>query len=932
MHANPFVDLYSCVANQHRPDMILLALAATILAGATTVLALRRARRERGVNRYVWGSFAGTALGAGAWAAHHVALLGYLAGAPATFIFDLTLISLIQIILSGVTATTLLLRFPTRGGLATASLFYGGGLAVMHYTGMAAIGVPATMHWIPAFVAASVVIAIVLSYPMLALAFFPRRRIARIGAIGCFSLLVILTHMTGMTALELVPGRTMARGLVISPGNLAAWIGVVKLGLFSTGLLVLLANRQTRAALERSERQFSILVKNTSDYAICMLDREGRISQWNAGARQLTGYEAGQVIGMSMACLFTVEDRAEGLPAQALDTAAIKGICKGLWICRRRDGTHFWADSTMEKVCDEQGVHTGFSLITHDVTQIREAQTLVAETSQRLDTALENMHEGLCLFDDDDRVVLCNWRFRELWNLDASNCAPGTALGQLIVAGFMNPDGPACADGHLRQFRHILDNTLAEQNSAPVVVELGENRVVSIANSPLPEGGWVTTCTDITEQRRSEAKIEYMALHDSLTGLPNRTGYYRRLDHEIEQAAQHGAQVAVIAIDLDRFKEINDTYGHAAGDGVLQTIAERLMASNREGEAIARLGGDEFAAAKSFSDQRELREFILRVQKCIVSPMEDGGQRLSVGASLGIALYPQDAATREALLNNADLAMYRAKSTVGQTVCFFEPSMDESARARRQLANDLRHAISRGELRLLYQPQRSLKTGALSGYEALLRWHHAKRGVVPPDEFIPLAEETGEIFTIGEWVLQQACMEARRWPVEQKVAVNLSPVQFLQPGLVERVRAILIETGLSPRRLELEITETAIITDKLRALHCLRQIKAMGVSVAIDDFGTGYSSLDTLHSFPFDKIKIDKSFLSQAESSGQARAIIRAVLALGKSLDIPVLAEGVETESQLLVLQSEGCDEAQGYYFGRPAAAPSLDMDNAVNS
>jgi EAL domain-containing protein (putative c-di-GMP-specific phosphodiesterase class I) len=276
--------------------------------------------------------------------------------------------------------------------------------------------------------------------------------------------------------------------------------------------------------------------------------------------------------------------------------------------------------------------------------------------------------------------------------------------------------------------------------------------------------------------------------------------------------------------------------------------------------------------------------------------------------------------------------MYRAKSSVGESICFFEPAMDESARQRRHLAADLRRAVERNEFTLLYQPQVSIQTGDVTGHEALLRWNHPVRGLISPDEFIPIAEETGAILEIGEWVLREACREARHWPAEQKVAVNISPVQFVQQGLVDRVRAVLVETGLSPSRLELEITETAIMTDKMGALHSLRQFKAMGVSIAIDDFGTGYSSLDTLHSFPFDKIKIDKSFLLRAESSPQARAIIRAVLALGRSLEIPVLAEGVENERQLAVLRHEGCDEAQGYYFGRPAPAPSLRLQNAVNS
>ncbi|GGN58287.1 hypothetical protein GCM10011349_37710 [Novosphingobium indicum] len=704
------------------------------------------------------------------------------------------------------------------------------------------------------------------------------------------------------------------------------------MALMAAALISVAAVCRTRKALDRHSLQFSILVKNTSDYAICMLDRQGRVSHWNAGVQALTGYHEQQVIGMPIARLFTIKDCSEGLPNRILGRATRTGICKGYWICRRSDGSQFWAESTLEKVCDSKGRHLGFSLITHDVTKIKESQKLAAEASQRLDTALENMHEGLCLFDADERIVLCNRRFREFWGLKEADAVPGTPLGRLIVSGFMNPDGADQAAKQLWEFRRMRDEALCEEDSHPLATQLGDNRVVSIANRGLPDGGWVTTCTDITEQHQSEAKIEHMALHDPLTGLPNRARFARRLDAEIEQAATKRKRVAVISIDLDQFKAINDTHGHAFGDMLLQTMADRLAAQCRDGEIAARLGGDEFAAAKTFIHRAELNDYIARLRSALSVPVEIEGHTLTVGLGIGVAHYPEDGAKRETLLNNADLARRRAKSTVGQTVCFFESGMDESARERRKLAMVLRHAQERGEFELLYQPQRLLRTGEVSGYEALLRWHHPALGLVSPCQFIPLAEETGDIIVIGEWVLREACIEARQWPVQMKVAVNLSPVQFLQPGLVDRVRAILVECGLSPNRLELEITETAIISDKLRALHCLRQFKAMGVKVALDDFGTGYSSLDTLHSFPFDKIKIDKSFLLRAEDSPQALAIVRTVLALGRSLSIPVLAEGVENERQLRILQSEGCDEAQGYYFGHPAPAPSLALPKAVNS
>ncbi|TPM27937.1 bifunctional diguanylate cyclase/phosphodiesterase [Mesorhizobium sp. B2-3-4] len=425
----------------------------------------------------------------------------------------------------------------------------------------------------------------------------------------------------------------------------------------------------------------------------------------------------------------------------------------------------------------------------------------------------------------------------------------------------------------------------------------------------------------IDERGRLESfeRLQHLALNDALTGLANRVSFNDRLDHEIERAREEsGTMTAVIVIDLDRFKEINDLRGHAAGDQALKVIARRLAKLVGDGEFVARLGGDEFAAIKRFKDQNDLLGLVSRLEKSLFEPLLLDDFETVTGASIGVAVYPRDGADRERLVSNADLAMYRAKNDVTRAVCFYESTMDETARARRALATDLRQAIERGELSLHYQVQTSVSTGATCGYEALLRWTHPVHGMIPPAEFIPIAEENGSILAIGEWVLRTACRQAASWDKAHKIAVNLSPVQFAHADLAKLVHQILVETGLSPKRLELELTESTIVADKVRTLHVLRQIKALGVTIAIDDFGTGYSSLDTLRSFPFDKIKLDRSFMADVERSPQAKAIIRAVLTLGRSLDIPVLAEGVETHVQLTILQVEGCNEAQGYFLGRP--------------
>ncbi|MBB6486753.1 bifunctional diguanylate cyclase/phosphodiesterase [Rhizobium lusitanum] len=423
---------------------------------------------------------------------------------------------------------------------------------------------------------------------------------------------------------------------------------------------------------------------------------------------------------------------------------------------------------------------------------------------------------------------------------------------------------------------------------------------------------------DERASRESIQKLQHMALNDILTGMPNRGSFSDYLSSALEHAKEDSAKLAVIGIDLDRFKEINDLRGHKAGDQALKAIGRRLLRVVKDGEFVARVGGDEFAAAKRFEHQSELLDFVARLEKTLFEPIRIDDFETVTGASIGVAIYPDDGIDQERLISNADLAMYRAKADVGRAVCFYESKMDEAARARHTLAQDLRRAVELNQLDLHYQVQTSVQTGEICGYEVLLRWNHPERGAVPPSEFIPIAEESGTILVIGEWVLRNACKQAAAWSKPYKIAVNLSPVQFAHADLAKLIQSILIETGLSPSRLELEITESTIIADKTRTLHVLRQIRALGVTIAIDDFGTGYSSLDTLRSFPFDKIKLDRSFMNEVDNSIQAKAIVRAVLTLGKSLDIPVLAEGVETNHQLEILRVEGCDEAQGFFLGRP--------------
>ena len=921
-------DILFCIRDQHDFSLVLLAAVVCFLSTVTAVLLLRQSGAARGRGARNWAVIGGGVTGFGIWSTHFIAMLGYDPGVVMGYKAGLTIGSLAIVVVSTVIAFLIAVRATTRTGLLGASVLAGFGFATMHYVGMAAVEMPAVIRWQMPYVALSLLLAIAPFYAGL------DRAVRRSGRGQGFAAALMMTgavvglHFSGMAAIRLIPARLHTEAMLLSPSMMAMLVGSVSVLLLAlcTGSWAIM--RRASAAIEVSERQFSILMKGISDCAIYMLDLEGRVANWNAGAQRLKGYQAGEVLGLPLARFYTPEDRAAGAPQRALATAQSEGKFTGEGWRMRRDGSRFWAHVTIERIVDAAGEHIGFAKITRDMTRFKEDQDRIEEAHRRLDAALEHMHQGLCLFDASQRLVLRNRRFADLWQLPEDSCQPGWTLVDVARAALEARTGGVVSDERLENMKLLLQRSLASPELPPVISEFGEDFVVSISSRPMPNGGWVMTFEDITERSRSEARIAHMAMHDDLTGLPNRASFNHWLDRELDRAELREEQVALAIIDLDRFKEINDTQGHAAGDMILQRIADAMTAVLGEGETVARIGGDEFAAAKHFASPAELSDFVARLSRCFDIPFgaQDG---IAVGASLGIATYPTDAMGREALLNNADLAMYRAKGNLGERICYYEQGMDESARHRRQLANDLRHAVARGELTVLYQPQHSLKTSEISGYEALLRWHHPRFGIVSPVEFIPIAEENGEIMKLGEWVLRTACAEAVFWPHRHKIAVNLSPVQLLQADLPEIVTQVLVETGLSPQRLELEITETALIADKVRSLHTLRRIKALGVSVAMDDFGTGYSSLDTLHSFPFDKIKIDKSFLLESEHNEQARAIIRAVLALGKSLQIPVLAEGVETIGQLELLVTEGCEEAQGYYFGKPAAAPSGPLKRA---
>jgi diguanylate cyclase (GGDEF)-like protein/PAS domain S-box-containing protein len=538
--------------------------------------------------------------------------------------------------------------------------------------------------------------------------------------------------------------------------------------------------------------------------------------------------------------------------------------------------------------------------------------------NERFDAAVNNMPQALLMFDASERLMICNRRYYEMYGLSPDVIRPGLTTRDLIEARQRNGSFSGDAEEYIEDLRA----TIAAGKTSERIFELPDGRTIAVISHPMAGGSWVSTHEDITERRRAQAKITYMARHDALTGLPNRIFFNEQMEQLLSGARQAGP-LAVLSLDLDLFKQVNDTLGHPVGDLLLREVASRIRSTIRENDLVARLGGDEFAVLQVGMGQPEgATALATRLIEVVAAPYLLDGHMVVVGTSIGIALAPDDGTRPPQLMKSADLALYRAKAIDGGAFCFFEPDMDARMQARRALELDLRKALANGEFELYYQPIVNLKTGSIKGFEALIRWNHPERGMVLPGEFIPLAEEIGLIVPLGEWALRRACSEATHWPSDIMIAVNLSPAQFRNRNLVQAVTSALNESGLSASRLELEITETVLLQNSEMTLATLRQLQDTGLKIAMDDFGTGYSSLSYLRSFPFDKIKIDQSFVRDVSTNKDSLAIVRAVVGLGSSLGMETTAEGVETVDQLEQLRKEGCTAVQGYFFSqaRPAA------------
>jgi len=686
-----------------------------------------------------------------------------------------------------------------------------------------------------------------------------------------------------------------------------------------------------------SDLIYRLLVQSVVDYAIYLLDTDGNVVNWNAGAERAKGYKAEEIVGRNFAVFYSEADRAAGLPQKALATARAESRFEAEGWRLRKDGTRFWTNVVIDAIHDDDGRLVGFAKITRDITErhqqrlkLVEAKELAEQYSQQmaslshfLDSVITNIPGSVLALDvsahpqaEPGEILLANGQARRLF-------APGGAdiKGRRVrdclgaeVADYLEGLAAASASGAA-----LPDDSLVQ---TPIGSRTLRTRT-AVGARPDGTGDYLLVITeDVTDELAAYAQIHHMAQHDGLTNLPNRTFFHQRLEAAIRDSAQDGSHAAILCLDLDNFKNINDAFGHGFGDKILLMLASRLKKCVREHDTLARLGGDEFAVVlPHVSRVDEAQHAAQRLIDAVAPPFAIDGHSFTVGLSIGIAISSQEGSSAEQLLRFGDMALYEAKHNGRNRYELFHPDLEAASRVRRQVEIDLRRALHRGELQMHYQPIIEREGCRISGYEALIRWQHPVKGAIPPMEFIPIAEETGLIHELGARALNLACQEAATWTNGATVAVNLSPVQFKNSELVKSVALALEDACLPPHRLELEITESVLLANTEGNIRTLQALKDLGVRISLDDFGTGYSSLSYLRSFPFDKIKIDKSFVRDMGESREAMAIIRAITGLSSSLLIEITAEGVETEEQFRQLQLEGCSHFQGYLFGRPVAA-----------
>lgn len=909
--------VYAGLTEQY--DLRLVCLAAlicivTCLISMNLFVRANDAKRDRSLP---WLFVAAMVFGAGVWATNFIAELAFEPGFTINYDAGLTAISFLAAIGAVWLGMLVAHRYaaPVEGGT-----IIGAGIALMHYIGIAALRAPAQLHWDAGYVLASIAIAMTFAAAAMHVLVRGPALWGRLGAVVLLILGIVGVDFAAMAAVTLVPDPLIAvPGHAVAPTFLAFAIAAVMVLIVALGLLGVTVDNYLAERLRRSEDHLARAQRTAHTGSIEMDLRTGAI-EWSGETFRIFGLDPKlpAPVGEAFLALIHPDERAacetQG-PAHQSAASSRPHLPRVDLRFRivKPDGAVRWVHHESELVLDQHGAAARWIGTYRDVTEAFEA-----EESFKL--VFEDNPVPMWLFDpetlkflavNDAAVVHYGYARESFLKLTLLDIVPQRDRDAIEYA---IRNRPTDGGGPSRVWQHFkADGTKID------VITYWRNTMFCDRPAQL------VAIMDVTEKRQAEARIAHMAHHDALTGLPNRLLFHERLDEALLRVCRDGENLAVLYLDLDLFKNVNDGLGHPAGDKLLVAVADRLRTCLRLSDMVARFGGDEFAVLQlGLAGPNEAGMLAERIVTLLNEPYDIEGHQVVIGVSVGIALAPADGETAEQLLGNADMALYQAKEDGRRNFCFFQPGMGASLRAHHTLGLDLRKALAAGEFEVYYQPLVTLETGVISGFEALLRWHHPLRGMVAPAKFIPVAEETGLIVPIGEWVLHQACAEAAAWPDGLKVAVNLSPIQFKKGNLPQVVLATLKNAGLPAARLELEITESIFLAESKTNLATLRRLRALGVGISMDDFGTGYSGLSYLRAFPFDKIKIDRSFISELGESGDCMAIIQAVTNLGSSLGIPTVAEGVETEEQRSLLRAVGCTEMQGHLFSQPIPASEI--------
>ena len=906
--------VFNCLEMQHDWRLVALAGLVCFLVSVVAVSLLNRTPALRGRARIGWLLTAGFATGSGVWATHFIAMLAFDPGIPVAFDIGLTVVSLLVAVAVTSAGLAIAVDGEARWSALLGGAIVGAGIACMHYLGIAGLRMPGVIVWAPDLVVASIVLGIVLGAAALEMVIRSQTVSGKVAAAGVLALAIISHHFVAMAAAGVIPGYSyeMESG-TLAPPSLAVVVALVTAVVLALCMVGMWSDRRRRDELNERTRWLDAAIDNMIQ-GLCIFDAQNRLMVWNERYRSMYNIPPDKIWrGCTVRDLLDARIAARVFPldpvgyAAELDAALERGEAFTLNI--------ELADGRIIHVVNSPTKNGGWVATHEDITERKIAERELEGARAFLDTIIENVPSPIIVKALPSRRYLLVNRAAETY----LGIKRDAMLGQ-TAQDFLPAATAEMIDVH--------DSRLVESGKSyffdehAIVTPGNGTRIATATRLPLfgADGKpqyLVSVVNDVTDRKRSEQRIARMTHFDTLTDLPNRAAFNSCIAATLDLAAASGDSFALLSIDLDRFKAVNDVFGHLVGDGLLREVAQR-MATACHGAFLARIGGDEFAVITPTGPQPASAEALAaRLNAAFDSDVVVEGHALQVDLTIGVGVFPQDGTDVSTLVANANAALFRAKAEARGSVRFFELTMDKQLRETRALQEDLRLAIQRDEIKLHYQPQANID-GTVTGFEALVRWYHPRQGLVPPDVFIPLAEENGTIVALGEWVLRTACREAASWPRPMNIAVNLSPVQFRHGDLPNLVHQILLETGLSPKRLELEITEGVLIRDFNRAVAMLRRFKNLGVRTAMDDFGTGYSSLSYLQSFPFDKIKIDKAFINNLDHSQQSATIIRAVIALGRGLNVPVLAEGVETEEQLKFLAAEGCNEIQGYRIGRP--------------